>query len=29
MEREKGDGQMHGESNVEIYNIMCKTDSHW
>ena len=29
MEREEGDGQMHGKSNVEIYKIMCKTDSHW
>ena len=26
--REEGEGEMtYGESNIEIYNTMCKTDS--
>ena len=25
---EEGEGEMYGESNIEIYNTMCKTDSH-
>ena len=24
---EEGEGEMYGESNTEIYNTMCKTDS--
>ena len=24
---EEGEGEMYGESNIEIYNTMCKTDS--
>ena len=28
-EREEGEGEMSGESNVEIYNIICKIDSQW
>ena len=24
---EEGEGKMYGESNTEIYNTMCKTDS--
>ena len=23
---EEGEGEMYGESNIEIYNTMCKTD---
>ena len=23
------EGEMYGESNIEIYNTMCKTDSQW
>ena len=26
---EEGEGEMHGESNKEIYNTTCKTDSQW
>ena len=26
---EKGEGEMSGESNTEIYNTICKTDSQW
>ena len=26
---EKGEGEMYGESNTEIYNTICKTDSQW
>ena len=26
---EKGEGEMYGESNIEIYNAICKTDSQW
>ena len=26
---EEGEGQMYGESNTEIYNTICKTDSQW
>ena len=26
---EEGEGEMYGNSNVEIYNTMCKTDSQW
>ena len=26
---EEGEGGMYGESNIEIYNTMCKTDSQW
>ena len=25
----EGEGEMDGESNTEIYNTMCKTDSRW
>ena len=24
---EEGDGELFGESNIEIYNILCKIDS--
>ena len=24
---EEGEGEMYGESNIEIYNTMCKTES--
>ena len=27
--REQGEGEMYGESNIEIYNTMCKTDHQW
>ena len=27
--RDKGKGEMYGESNMEIYNTICKIDSHW
>ena len=27
--QEKGDGEMYGESNTEIYNTICKIDSQW
>ena len=26
---EEGEGEMYGESNIEIYNTMCKIDSQW
>ena len=26
---EEGDGEMYGESKMEIYNTICKTDSQW
>ena len=26
---EDGEGEMYGESNIEIYNTMCITDSQW
>ena len=26
---EEGEGEMYGESNIEIYNTICKTDSQW
>ena len=26
---EEGEEEMYGESNIEIYNTMCKTDSQW
>ena len=26
---EEREGEMYGESNIEIYNTMCKTDSQW
>ena len=26
---EAGEGEMYGESNVEIYNTICKIDSQW
>ena len=26
---EKGEGEMYGESNMEIYNTICKIDSQW
>ena len=26
---EEGEGEMYGESNIEIYNTMCETDSQW
>ena len=26
---EEGEGEMYGESNIEIYNTTCKTDSQW
>ena len=26
---EKGEGEIYEESNIEIYNTMCKTDSQW
>ena len=27
--REKGEGEMYGESNIEILNAICKLDSQW
>ena len=24
---EEGDGELFGESNIEIYNVLCKIDS--
>ena len=27
--REEGEGEMYGESNIEIYNTICKIDSQW
>ena len=29
VEGAEGEGEMYGESNIEIYNTMCKTDSQW
>ena len=26
---EKGKGEMYGESNMEVHNIICKIDSQW
>ena len=26
---EEGEGEMYGESNLEIYNTICKIDSQW
>ena len=26
---EEGEGEMSGESNMEIYNTICKTDRQW
>ena len=26
---EEGKGETYGDSNTEIYNTMCKTDSQW
>ena len=26
---EEEEGPMYGESNIEIYNTMCETDSQW
>jgi len=26
--KEDGEGEMYGESNMEIYNSICKIDSH-
>ena len=26
---DEGEGEMYGESNIEIYNVMCKTESQW
>ena len=26
---EEGDGEMYEESNMEIYNTICKIDSQW
>ena len=26
---EEEEGPMYGESNIEIYNTICKTDSQW
>ena len=26
---EEGEGEMYGESNMEIYIIICKIDSQW
>ena len=26
---EEGEGEMYGQSNTEIYNTICKTDSQW
>jgi len=27
--RGEGEGDMYGESNIEIYNTICKIDSQW
>ena len=29
VEGEEGEGEMHGESNIEIYKTTCKIDSQW
>ena len=26
---EEGEGKMYGESNMEVYGTICKTDSQW
>ena len=26
---EEGEGERYGESNIEIYNTICKIDSQW
>ena len=26
---EEGEGEIYGESNIEIYNTVCKIDSQW
>ena len=26
---EEGEGEMSGETNMEIYNTVCKTDRQW
>ena len=26
---EEGEGEMYGESNMETYNAICKTDNQW
>ena len=26
---EEGEGEMYGESNIEIYNTICKIDIQW
>ena len=26
---EEGEGEIYGESNMEIYNAICKVDSQW
>ena len=26
---EEGEGEVYGNSNMETYNTMCKTDSQW
>ena len=26
---EEGESKMYGESNMEMYNTMCKIDSQW
>ena len=26
---EEGEGEIYGESNIEIYNAICKVDSQW
>ena len=28
-EGEEEEGEMYGESNIEIYSIICKIDSQW
>ena len=28
-EGEEGEDKMYGESNMEIYNTLCKIDSQW
>ena len=25
----EGEGEMHGESNMEIFNTICKIDNQW
>ena len=27
--REEGEGEMYGESNMETYITICRTDSQW